>query len=137
MTILRDDDGHLRREAYYLGVARSIAAGADCTRSLVGAVIVVDNRIVATGFNGAPAGWQSCLTGGCPRGRLGYDKLPALSDYDSCVALHAEANALLHAGREVRGGTVYITRPPCPACIKLMHGAGIKGWVVQAGEPTT
>lgn len=131
---LRDSSGHLDRDRFYLGLAAAVAAGADCTRSSVGAVIVVGNRVVATGFNGAPAGAPSCLAGACPRGRASYEEIAALSSYDNCISLHAESNALLHAGREVRGGTVYITREPCPSCAKLMRGAGIVRWVTPDSD---
>lgn len=127
---MRGAGGHLDRDAFYLGVAAAVAAGADCTRRRVGCVLVLDNRIVATGFNGAPAGDASCLAGACPRGLLDYDAVPAGADYGAgagrCIAIHAEANALLHAGRDCRGATAYITCPPCSDCEKLLRGAGIE-----------
>lgn len=114
---------------YFLGMAYAASARADCTRRKVGCVITLDNRVIGTGYNGAPAGDEGCLTGACPRGRLGYATLAEHGDYDSgpgrCIALHAEANALLYARTSCQGATAYITDPPCPSCEKLLRGAGV------------
>jgi len=113
-----------------MGVAEAIAARADCTRRLVGCVIVgEDHRIIATGYNGAPAGEPGCLSGACPRGRATPEQLTGDKNYDfgqyPCIAVHAEANALLHARTSCKNATVYITKAPCPACSKLMRAAGV------------
>lgn len=63
-------------DEYFLGIAKAVAVRADCTRRQVGAVIVRDNRIVATGYNGGPSGGPSCLSGQCPRGQLDRDQMP-------------------------------------------------------------
>lgn len=120
-------------DSYFLSGAAWVATRADCRRSLVGAVIVKDHRIVATGYNGAPAGMPGCLDGHCPRGLL-----PAAAsggDYDAgmgrCISVHAEANAIVHANRaDTLGSTIYITKPPCPTCTKLIAAAGIDRTVV-------
>lgn len=115
-------------DSYFLNIAVAVAARADCTRRKVGAVIVdADHRIIATGYNGAAAGAPGCLSdGACPRGQLSLDELPAYGSYDNCIAVHAEANALLHAdGRHTRGATLYITDKPCSGCERLIEGAGI------------
>lgn len=114
-------------DEYFLGIAAAVAARADCTRRQVGAVIVKDHRIVATGYNGAPAGRRGCLSGACPRGRLTYDELAHQEgSYDSCVALHAEVNACVYAGRErSEGATIYITCSPCQGCLKVITASGI------------
>lgn len=133
---MRDAAGHLDRDAFYLALAQAVASGADCTRRLVGCVIVLNNRVISTGFNGAPAGDPSCLAGACPRGLLTYAELSEHTDYDNgpgrCVAIHAEANALLWAGSSCRGATAYITAAPCPPCTKLLRGAGVARVVVSA-----
>ncbi len=106
---------------YFLGIAIAVAARSDCERSRVGAVVVKDRRIRATGYNGAPAGKPGCLT--CPRRLSGVE--PG-TDYSNCVAVHAEANALLYCDREdLIGATLYITRAPCYACEKLIAASGI------------
>lgn len=113
---------------YFLGVAQAVSARADCTRRQVGCVLVKDNRIVSTGYNGAPAGQPGCFSdGACPRGHSDVD--PG-SSYDTgpgtCIAIHAEANALLYANRDdTRGAVAYVTDVPCDGCTKLLAGAGV------------
>ncbi|AFM54993.1 dCMP deaminase [Mycobacterium phage Astro] len=113
-------------DEYFLGIATAAAERSDCERSKVGAVVVKDRRVRATGYNGAPAGDSGCGT--CPR-RLA-NAIPGVSDYNSgetrCVAVHAEANALLYCDREdLLGATLYITREPCYACSNLIRAAGV------------
>ncbi|MDG4825997.1 dCMP deaminase family protein [Asanoa sp. WMMD1127] len=115
-------------DEYFLGIARSVAARADCSRRKVGAVVVRDNRIISTGYNGSPPGRPSCLAGRCPRATSGV--LPG-SSYDtgagSCIAVHAEANAVIYAGRDgCEGSTLYITDPPCQGCERLIEAAGVR-----------
>lgn len=119
-------------DSYFLGIAQAVATRADCRRRRVGAVLVgIDNRVLEVGYNGAPSGHPGCLSGGCPRGLLSYDQVGEFTDYSNpsspgyCVALHAEVNALLIAGRAARGGTIYITDEPCPNCRKVIMGAGV------------
>lgn len=124
---------------YFLGIAEAVSARAKCTRRRVGAVLVgPDHRIIATGYNGAAPGRPDCLEGACPRGRLGYDEVPGLGDYDRpgapgfCIAIHAEVNALLFSTRDTKGATAYVTDQPCPGCRKALAAAGI----VRAVWPT-
>lgn len=119
-------------DEYFLRIADAVSQRADCTRSLVGAVLVDENhRIVSTGYNGAPSSVPGCLTdGACPRGRLSYDDLPPESDYGNCIALHAERNAILYANVDEREGTtLYITRRPCTDCHELILSVGVK-WII-------
>lgn len=112
-------------EAYYLGIAQAVAARAECVRRQVGAVIVKDRSIVATGFNGAPPGKPSCLDGNCPR--AASTAVPG-QDYaqSGCVVIHAEANALLRADWDrMQGATLYCTDEPCQLCLPLIEAAGI------------
>lgn len=126
---------------YFLGITQAVAARAKCTRRRVGAVLVgPDHRIIATGYNGAAPGRPDCLEGACPRGRLSYDEIPGLGDYDRpgtpgfCIAIHAEMNALLFATRDTKGTTAYITDEPCPGCRKALAAAGIIRAVWPEGE---
>lgn len=123
-------------EEYYLDIARAVAKRADCTRRKVGAIIVLGDRIVSTGYNGAPSGRPGCLTAAaCPRGRLTSEEVAPGSSYDTgagaCIALHAEQNAILRAGLEARGATLYLTHEPCDGCARLIRGAGITRVVFQ------
>lgn len=119
-------------DEYFLGIAKAVSLRADCTRRQVGAVIVdAQHRILSTGYNGAPAGEPGCLTAGaCPRGLQSLESVSPGSSYDtgagSCIAVHAEANALLYAdGWHLRGATLYCTDEPCGGCARLIAGAGI------------
>ena len=123
-------------------LAMTVARRADCSRRQVGAVIRRhDHRIVATGYNGAPAGSPGCLTAGaCPRGRS--DVAPG-SSYDTgagaCIALHAEQNALLRASwDEMWGSTLYCTDKPCEGCMRMIMGTPLAAvmWPDEhTGEP--
>lgn len=127
-------------DEYFLTIAHAVSARAKCTRRTVGAVLVLDRRIIATGYNGAAPGLPDCLEGACPRGGLGYDQVPELGDYDRpgtpgfCIAIHAEVNALLFATRDTKGATAYITDPPCAGCRKALAAAGIVRAVWPDGE---
>lgn len=117
-------------DTYYLQIARAVSARADCTRRKVGAILVFGDDIIATGYNGAPSGEPGCLSAGaCPRGRLSTVDIAPGSSYDtgpgSCIALHAEQNAIIRAGRRSRGATLYVTDEPCEGCARLIRGSGI------------
>lgn len=121
-----------------LNLARAVATRADCRRAQHGAVILSSaHRVCSTGYNGYPKGQRGCLAGGCPRGALSADELPHLAPYNEgvgrCDAIHAEANALLHADwASVQGGIMYITGQPCHGCLVLIKGSGL----VAARWPT-
>jgi dCMP deaminase len=126
-------------DTYYLGIAHAVAARADCTRRTIGAIIVKGDRIVSTGYNGAPTGKPGCLTAGaCPRGLMNTTDVAPGSSYDTgsgaCIALHAEQNAILRAGLECRGSVLYITAEPCDGCVRLIEGSGIAR-VVSPQDP--
>ena len=98
--------------------------------------IVTDTygHVLGTGYNGAPSGAVHCVDGGCPRA----EQDPAHgTSYDNCIAIHAEANALLHSDWSIRsaGGTLYVNGPPCYSCAKLIANSGIKR-LVYASDPT-
>lgn len=109
----------------WFDVAEIMSNRSLCTRRQVGAVLVHDNRVISTGYNGTPPGQAECSTGGCPRGGLTG---PLPEDYTQyvCHAIHAEANALLRAGSVARGSDMYITHRPCPQCQNLIMGAGVR-----------
>lgn len=111
-------------DTYFLNIARTVSTRGDCSRAQHGAVIVRDNRILATGYNGTEPGGKSCLNGDCPRAQSDTPSL--YPDYSNCIASHAEHNAIAF-GRyeEMRGATIYITGQPCDMCQKLIRAAGI------------
>lgn len=124
---------------YYLGIARAVAARADCSRAQHGAIIVKGSKVCATGYNGAPAGKPGCLTAGaCPRAKLSYAQLASGSSYDTgpgaCIAVHAEANALLRCSWEdQQDATMYVTGACCQGCQKLVEASGLDRVVWPGG----
>lgn len=115
------------RHEYFMGIALAVRARADCLGLKVGAVLVLDHRIIATGYNGTPEGMTNCSAGGCHR-CSNRDKYPSGTGYDLCICVHAEQNAVLAAARfgiAVAGATVYTTVRPCFGCTKEMLQARI------------
>ena len=95
-------------------------------------VLSASGRTLGTGYNGAPSGAVHCVDGGCPRAA---SQSSHGSSYANCVAVHAEANALLHSDRSAReGGTLVINGPPCWDCSKLIAGSGIKTVVYKEDD---
>jgi dCMP deaminase len=119
-------------DEYFLGLAAAAATRSNCSRRSVGAVIVKGRHIQSTGYNGPPSGYGHCDSGACPRAAATH-ATGADANYDNCVAIHAEANALLFADADERAGaTLYTTAAPCFACAKLIANSGI-GEVVAGG----
>ncbi|MBQ6401935.1 MAG: dCMP deaminase family protein [Firmicutes bacterium] len=124
-------------DEYFMEFAVLTARRSTCLRRQVGAVIVQDKHIVATGYNGAPRGLEHCAErkGGCLREQLG---IPSGEKHELCRALHAEQNAIIQAatlGQSIEGGTIYITHQPCVICAKMIINAGIERIVVREGYP--
>ena len=117
-------------------MAQLTAQRSTCLRRKVGAVIVKDKHIIATGYNGAPRGLKHCVElGGCLREKL---KIPSGQRHELCRALHAEQNAIIQAatlGQSIEDGTIYITHQPCAICAKMIINAGLKRIVVKEGYP--
>jgi dCMP deaminase len=121
-------DGRPSPDDYFMGIAMAVRRRANCRGSRVGAIIVVDGRIVSTGYNGTPEKMPNCLDGGCDR-CANRQKYISGTAYDLCICVHAEQNALLAAARfgiAVQGGTLYTTLQPCFGCTKEMLQAKIK-----------
>lgn len=125
-------------DEYFLDIAMAVSRRADCTRRQVGVVITLGHRVVATGYNGGPAGGLSCLKGECPRGQKSSEEMPGYTegnhDYSNCVAIHAEINALLYADRsKIEGGTIWVTHKPCWDCSKAIANSGLTKVVWPGG----
>lgn len=119
-------------DEYYLELARTTASRATCSRRKHGAVIVKGRRIVSTGYNGGPSGYPHCDEGGCPRAQ---SSAPQGYGYERCIAIHAEANALLFSSPEERdGATLYCTGAPCFGCAKLVANSGVSEVVASSGR---
>jgi len=122
-------------DQYFLEIAQLLTKRSTCLRRQVGALIIKDKRILATGYNGAPTGIEHCATAGCLREKL---KVSPGERHELCRGLHAEQNALLQAARYgllVAGATLYSTHQPCIICTKMLINSGIKEIVVLSGYP--
>lgn len=102
----------------------------------VGAVIVKNKRVIATGYNGAPQGIKSCVDKKeCMRKKM---NIPSGTMHEQCYAVHAEQNAIIQAARvgcSVEGCTLYCTHQPCVICAKIIINAGIDRVVYKEGYP--
>ncbi len=129
-------DKRISWDEYFMQMAELTAQRSTCLRRQVGAVLVQDKHIIATGYNGAPRGVPHCEEkGGCLREQL---KVPSGERHELCRALHAEQNAIIQAatlGQSVEGATIYITHQPCSICSKMIINAGINRIVVREGYP--
>lgn len=120
---------------YFMEIADMVASRTTCLRRAVGAVIVKENRILTTGYNGAPAGITHCLDRGCLREKMG---IPSGQRQEMCIGIHAEQNALIQAakfGVSLDGAQIYITTQPCVTCSKLLINAGIKKIIYKNPYP--
>ena len=134
----------ISKRDYYLKIASEVAKRSTCLRRQYGAVIVKNDEIIATGYNGAPRGDENCCdVGSCWRDR---HNIPHGEQYEKCVAVHAEANAIISASRnEMLGSTLYLygfegfdkpieTPEPCIMCNRLIKNAGIDHVINMLGE---
>lgn len=120
-------------DEYFMDIVELVAKRSTCLRRSVGAALVRDKRILATGYNGAPSGLRHCLDVGCLRERL---QVPSGERHELCRGLHAEQNAIIQAalhGVSVKGATLYCTNQPCIICAKMIINAGITMAVVKDG----
>jgi dCMP deaminase len=111
---------------YFMEIATVAAKRSTCLRQKVGAVIVKEKRILATGYNGAPSNLPHCLDIGCLREQL---NIPSGERHELCRAVHAEQNAIIQAalhGVSIANATLYTTHQPCIMCAKMLINAKIK-----------
>ena len=122
-------------EEYFMDIAKLVAKRSTCLRRQVGAVVVKDKNILATGYNGTPSGITHCSETGCLREQL---KIPSGERHELCRGLHAEQNVLVQAakhGININGATLYCTNSPCIICSKMIINSGIKEIVYLEGYP--
>ena len=122
-------------DEYFMEIAHVVAKRSNCSRRQVAAVVVKDNHLLSTGYNGTPRGVKNCFDGGCPR-CSGH--APSGTRLDECLCVHAEQNAICQAARygiDVSGSTIYVTISPGLTCAKLIINAGIRE-VVYGGDYT-
>ena len=132
----------INKENYYLDIAQTVLERCTCLRRQYGAIIVKNDEIIASGYNGAPRGRKNCIDlDFCMRDKL---NIPRGERYEMCRSVHAEANAVISAARnETLGATLYMTgknaktgeliadATSCPMCKRLVINAGIKKVVVR------
>jgi dCMP deaminase len=112
-------------ETYFMDITALVAKRTTCLRRAVGAVIVKDKRILATGYNGAPSGIRHCAETGCLREQLNVE---SGMRHELCRGIHAEQNAIIQAayhGVSVKGASLFCTNQPCSICAKMIINAGI------------
>ena len=120
-------------EEYFMEITRLVARRATCLRRQVGAVLVMDKRLLATGYNGAPSGLAHCLEVGCLREQR---QIPSGERHELCRGLHAEQNVIIQAafhGIRIQGSTLYCTNLPCAICTKMLINAGIREIIYEGG----
>jgi dCMP deaminase len=112
-------------DEYFMRIAHEVARRSTCLRRHVGSVVVLDKRILSTGYNGAPSGLRHCSETGCLRDQL---NVPSGERTELCRGLHGEMNAMLQGARHgirLEGGTLYSTLVPCSLCSKMLINTGI------------
>ena len=120
-------------DTYFLDIVELVSKRATCLRRAVGAGLVRDRRILATGYNGAPSKLQHSLDIGCLREQL---NVPSGERHELCRGLHAEQNAIIQAalhGVSTKDSTLYCTNHPCVICAKMIINAGITRIVIRDG----
>jgi len=122
-------------ETYFMDITKLVSTRSTCLRRRVGAVMVRDKRLLATGYNGVPKNLPHCLDIGCLRDRL---KIPSGERHELCRGLHAEQNAIIQAatsGTSIEGSILYATHYPCTLCMKMILNASITRVVYLEGYP--
>jgi len=116
-------------------IASVVATRSTCLRRQVGALLVLNKRILSTGYNGAPSGLSHCRDVGCLREQL---KVPSGERHELCRGLHAEQNAIIQAavhGVAIEGSVLYSTHYPCAVCAKMLVNAGVTSFVLASDYP--
>jgi dCMP deaminase len=122
-------------DEYFMDITKRVAQRATCLRRQVGTIVVKDKKILATGYNGAPAGLRHCEEVGCLREQL---QVPRGERHELCRGIHGEQNAIIQAatfGVSIMGATLYSTHFPCVLCTKMVINSGIKRVVYLQGYP--
>ena len=124
-------------DTYFMDITSLVAKRSTCTRRGVGAILVKNKQILASGYNGAPTGVQHCSVTGCLRESL---NVPSGERHELCRGIHAEQNAIIQAalhGTSIKGATLYCTNLPCSICAKMIINAGINQIIYLSGYADT
>lgn len=123
-------------DEYFMTITKEVTRRSSCVRRQVGAIIVGEKRILATGYNDTPRGLKNCGEGGCARCA---SDTPSGVGLDTCLCIHAEQNAIVNAayhGVSIKDSIIYCTHQPCLTCAKLIINAGIKKIIFEASYPS-
>lgn len=123
-------------DEYFMTITKEVTRRSSCVRRQVGAIIVGEKRILATGYNDTPRGLKNCGEGGCARCA---SKAPSGTGLDTCLCIHAEQNAIVNAayhGVSIKDSIIYCTHQPCLTCAKLIINAGIKKIIFAEPYPS-
>ena len=137
--------GRISKENYYLDIAETVLERATCLRRVYGAIIVKNDEIISTGYNGAPRGRKNCVDMGfCTREMM---QVPRGQRYELCRSVHAEANAIISASRrDMVGGTLYLVgrdagsgellgdATSCAMCRRMVINAGLQRVVIRRSK---
>ncbi|MHA1688973.1 MAG: deoxycytidylate deaminase [Promethearchaeota archaeon] len=123
--MMNEKSNRISKEKYFMKIAEIVSERSTCIKRKVGALLVLDDHIISTGYNGAPSGFKHCTKETCLRQHLKSGEHPEL-----CRGVHAEINCVIQAaihGTSIKGETIlYTTTFPCTSCLKLLINAGIK-----------
>ncbi|ADL13714.1 deoxycytidylate deaminase [Acetohalobium arabaticum] len=122
-------------DQYFMELTSVVAKRSTCLRRKVGALLVKEGRVLATGYNGAPSGLKHCSETGCIREER---NIPSGQRHELCRGLHAEQNAIIQAalhGTSIDGATLYCTHQPCVVCAKMIINAGIDEIIIGGSYP--
>jgi dCMP deaminase len=122
-------------DEYFSEIVKTVAKRSTCIipGRQFGAIVVKNRQIISTGYNGAPRKMKDCIQYGyCPKREKGGESGKM---QEECIAVHAEMNALIQAGREAEGGTLYVNGYPCKICARLIVNAGLTRVVVSGSYP--
>ncbi len=120
-------------DEYFMSMAYLAATRSTCLRRQVGAVLVKNKHVLATGYNGPPKGMKHCDETGCLREEL---RIPSGERHEICRGLHAEQNAIIQAavfGISIDESIIYVTNTPCVVCAKMLINSGVKE-IIYAGN---
>lgn len=122
-------------DEYFVMITEQVASRSTCERRQVGAILVKNKRILATGYNGSPSGLAHCSDIGCLREK---NNIASGERHELCRGLHAEQNVVIQAafhGISIEGSSLYCTHKPCVLCSKIIINAGIKELIFKEGYP--
>jgi dCMP deaminase len=123
VCVAQHKNERISKDEYFMNIAIEVARRSTCTRRQIGAIVVSDvGEIKSTGYNGNPRGLPHCEEIGCIRDKL---SIPSGTRLETCTAVHAEQNALIQAGTNARGSTMYSTIVPCPICARMILNAQV------------